>query len=151
MAYNGRLRAKSTKQLCTSGEVVNDIISKTRSTLELTAMVGYALHILKLRQAYCPAEPATSSMDIALRAAGITAVKLTIEALRRYLYALQLVCNLLLSSIFQDFYNAGRRREVVQAADFLIKRNSCSRMVVICRLSLIKRGLFLSTKERAGR
>jgi hypothetical protein len=55
---------------------LDDIISKSRGTHWADSYeVGYALaSILELRyNAYCPAEPATSSMDIALRAAGITA------------------------------------------------------------------------------
>jgi hypothetical protein len=52
--------------------VLDDIISKSEEHFGLTAGVGYALtSILQRIQAYCPAEPATSSMDIALRAAGI--------------------------------------------------------------------------------
>jgi hypothetical protein len=33
--------------------------------------VGFALASIRYATAYCPAEPATSSMDMALRAAGI--------------------------------------------------------------------------------
>jgi hypothetical protein len=64
--------SESTKQLYQEAEVLNDIISKSEEHFGAELRVGYALtSILHYVTAYCPAEPATSSMDIALRAAGI--------------------------------------------------------------------------------
>jgi hypothetical protein len=88
--------------------------------------VGYALTcILQLRVAYCPAEPATSSMDIALRAAGIyRRMELKPEELELYR---SLCITAVLVNCYSDFISGktsitqDKEREVVQAADFLIK------------------------------
>jgi hypothetical protein len=52
--------------------LLNDIISKSEHFGADSFEVGYALmSIPSYATKHCPAEPATSSMDIALRAAGI--------------------------------------------------------------------------------
>jgi hypothetical protein len=54
--------------------LLNDVISKSEEHFGLTAMRWICSdEYSEPTTAYCPAEPATSSMDIALRAAGIYA------------------------------------------------------------------------------
>jgi hypothetical protein len=82
-------------------------------------------------------------MDIALRAAAFTAAwSLNTGGFELLLIsALQLAARTCYSDyIGQDFYNAGRRKEVVQAADFLIKE---ARMQQEIELVSTYHGLFL--------
>jgi hypothetical protein len=68
-------------------------LARARSTLD-SYEVGSALSsILELRATYCPAEPATSSMDIALRAAGIPPHGMELNPVEKYIEssALQLI------------------------------------------------------------
>jgi hypothetical protein len=94
--------------------LLNDVISKSEEHFGADSYeVGYALCILELRAPYCPAEPATSSMDIALRAAGIYR-RMELNPVRDWnIIDLCITAHVLVPAtriyIGQDFYNAGQR------------------------------------------
>jgi hypothetical protein len=153
-----RLKRRAQSSFVRSGGLLNDI-SKSEEHFGADSLRWDALtSILQLRRtAYCPAEPA-SSMDIALRAAGIYR-RMELKA-SRVLNIIDLCSAHVLVTCYsvyigQDFYNAGRRKEVVQAADFLIKEaESCSRkrgVVEEYADSFDEAEALFHREERAGR
>jgi hypothetical protein len=85
-------------------------------------------------------------MDIALRAAGIPPPRHGAESsgeIHRVACITADICaRCYRIYIGQDFYNAGQRKEVVQAADFIIKEAES------CKRTVMQQQLFLETRFR---
>jgi hypothetical protein len=150
--------------------LLNDIISKSEEHFGADSYeLGFALsNNLELRHsAYCSAEPATSSMDIALRAAGIYRRMELKEA--RYLDYFESLCHTAhaLVRCYSDFISGktsitpDEERKVVQAADFVIKEGRRQQHVKrtagntheygYCSFLDRAEALFFNTKTLAGR
>jgi hypothetical protein len=110
-------------------ELLSDIISKSEEHFGADSFeVGYALtNILMVRQAFCPLEPATSSIELAMRACDIYS-RMKRDQIGSYLYYVAFTHTAKAIVLYYSDVAFGKiiitqdeKKKLVQAANFLVK------------------------------